>query len=269
MKIRLNILIALGVLLASCSYSNQSKSTNSTNLQSEFPFKHIVDLTHEFDSNVPHWHGLPKMQTKTLYSHEKDGFLVNEYHLTGQWGTHVDPPVHFHAGGRTLSDIPVTDMILPLVVIDVHKQVLISPDYQLQLGDIEHWEAQYGRIPPHALVAMRTDWSDRWPDQDKVLNKDAKGISHIPGWSKETLQFFIEQRKIAAIAHETPDTDPGLTTSKDDYSLESYLLSQGLYQIEFLDRLADVPEYGAIVIATWPRLKMGSGFPARVIAMWR
>lgn len=76
-----------------------------------------------------------------------------------------------------------------------------------------------------------------------------------------------EERKITASGHETTDTDPGLATSKDDYSLETCVLEQDRYQIELLTNLDEVPEAGALVIATFPKPKGGSGFPARVFAI--
>ena len=59
----------------------------------------------------------------------------------------------------------------------------------------------------------------------------------------------------------------GFATSKDDYSLESYILKQNHYQIELLTNLDQVPEAGALVVVTWPKLNAGTGFPARVFAM--
>ena len=81
------------------------------------------------------------------------------------------------------------------------------------------------------------------------------------------LKYLYEDRKITASGHETTDTDPGLATSKDDYSLETYILKQNRYQIELLTNLSRVPEAGAWVVAAFPKPKGGSGFPARVFAI--
>src|SRR5262245_12031196 len=64
-----------------------------------------IDLTHSFDSTIPHWKGFDPMKSRVLFDHDKDGFKVEEYCHVGQWGTHVDPPVHFHKGMRTAEDI--------------------------------------------------------------------------------------------------------------------------------------------------------------------
>jgi len=44
-------------------------------------------------------------------------------------------------------------------------------------------------------------------------------------------------------------------------------LSTNHYQIELLTNLDQVPEYGAIVVVSFPKPKGGSGFPARVFAI--
>jgi kynurenine formamidase len=227
----------------------------------------FVDLTHAFAPGIPHWKGDPDEKVRTLYTYAKDGFRIDEYTHVGQWGTHIDPPAHFHEGLRTLDAIDPKEMLLPLVVLDVHDKAARDPDYVLSLDDVAAWEKRHGRIPQGAFVAMRTDWSRRWPDDAKMANKDAKGVAHYPGWSLPVLELLYEDRRITASGHETTDTDPGLATTKDDYSLESYILKTDHYQIELLANLDQVPEAGGIVIVSWAKAQGGVGFPARVIAI--
>ena len=235
--------------------------------------KRFVDLTHAFGPGIPHWHGFPDEKRETIYWYEKgrgsigEGFFAETFTHVGQWGTHVDPPAHFIRGLRTVDQIRLQEMVLPLVVIDVHEETAQNPDYTLSLERVKKWESDHGPIPKGAFVAMRTDWSKRWPDSAAMANKDAKGIAHYPGWTMESLKYLYEERKITASGHETTDTDPGIATSKNDYSLESYLLGTDHYQIELLTNLDQVPESGALVIVSFPKPKGGSGFPARVFAI--
>ncbi|MDI7246781.1 MAG: cyclase family protein [Bacillota bacterium] len=235
--------------------------------------KQFVDLTHAFEPGIPHWPGFPGEKRETLYWYDPgvgttgSGFYAQYFCHVGQWGTHADPPAHFIKGLRTLDQIDVKEMILPLVVIDVHQKVAENPDYCATMNDVRAWERKYGKIPEGAFVALRTDWSKRWPDAAAMQNKDEKGVAHYPGWSMDVLKYLCEERKITASGHETTDTDPGLATSKDDYSLETYILGQNHYQIELLTNLDKVPEYGALVVVTFPKPKYGSGFPARVFAI--
>jgi kynurenine formamidase len=166
-----------------------------------------------------------------------------------------------------VDQIDPKDMLMPLVVIDVHAKVAKNPDYVLSVDDIRDWEKRHGTIPKGAFVAMRTDWAKRWPDAQALANKDSAGIFHYPGWSKPALHMLYEERGITASGHETTDTDPGLATTHDDYSLESYILGLGHYQIELLTNLDQVPEAGGVVWVTFPKVEDGAGFPARVIAV--
>jgi kynurenine formamidase len=227
----------------------------------------FVDLTHAFAPGIPHWKGAPNERVKLLYTVAKDGFRINEYCHIGQWGTHVDPPAHFHTGLHSVDQIDPKDMVLPLVVLDVHDKVAKNADYVLSLDDVRDWESRHGKIPRGAFVAMRTDWAKRWPDDAALANRDAAGVYHYPGWSREVLTLLYEDRGITASGHETTDTDPGLATTKDDYSLESYILGLNHYQIELLANLDQVPEAGGMVWISFPKALDGSGFPARVVAV--
>ena len=229
--------------------------------------KRFVDLTHAFAPGIPHWKGFDNERIKTLYTYDKAGFLAEEFSHPGQWGTHVDPPAHFVKGLRTVDEIRPDEMLLRLVVLDIHDKAAKNPDYVVTLDDVKEWEKRHGAVPEGAFVALRTDWSKRWPDDKAIQNTDAKGVSHYPGWSKPVLQYLYETRHITASGHETTDTDPGLATTKDDYSLEAYVLGTNHYQIELLANLDQVPEAGALVIVSFPKPEHGSGFPARVIAI--
>lgn len=235
--------------------------------------KQFIDLTHAFYPNIPHWPGFENEVRVTIYHYDEGigrqghGFLAHEYKISGQWGTHVDPPAHFIKGKRFIDEIPVQEMILPLVVINVSAKVQADPDYQITMDDIKAWEDKYGPIPEKAFVAMRSDWSKRWPSSEKMRNADDKGVAHYPGWSREVLTYLYEKRKIIASGHETTDTDPGIATSRGDYSLEAYILSQDKFQIELLTNLDKTPEFGALVVVAFPKPLKGSGFPARVFAI--
>ncbi|MCC9607765.1 cyclase family protein [Blastopirellula sp. JC732] len=235
--------------------------------------KEFVDLTHSFEPGIPHWPGFPDEELETIYSYKPapglmgSGFFAQRYQIVGQWGTHCDPPAHFVEGLRTIDEIKPEEMILPLVVFDVHAAVEQNPDYVIRMEDVKAWEEKYGEVPKGAFCVMRTDWSKRWPDAKAMRNEDAAGTPHYPGWSQEVLTYLYETRKITASGHETTDTDPGLSTAKDDYTLETYVLGTNHYQIELLTNVDQLPEQGALAVVTFPKPLKGSGFPARVFAI--
>ncbi|MFG2576916.1 cyclase family protein [Streptomyces sp. NPDC048481] len=227
-----------------------------------------TDLTHAFHPGQPHFPAFPDEQRETPFDMARgDGFTVHRHTIVGQWGTHVDPPVHFVAGARTLDEIPVDEMILPLVVLDIAERVAVDPDAAPALEDVAAWEDRNGRIPSGAFVALRTGWSRRWPDPAAMANRDEAGVSHCPGWSAEVLRYLFEEAGVTAIGHEQTDTDPGSATSAGDFGLEDYVLRRDRWQIELMANLDKVPEAGALIVATWPKPQGGSGFPARVFAL--
>ncbi len=267
------MLVITGIILISSSSCPASGELTLKDAWQVIKAKRFVDLTHAFSPGIPHWKGFPDEKRETLYWYEAgvgirgSGFYAQSFTHVGQWGTHVDPPAHFVKGMRTVDEIGVKEMLMPLVVIDVHQKVAKNPDYTITMEDIRDWEKRHGQVPEGTFVAMRTDWCRRWPDMEAMQNKDAKGIAHFPGWSLEVLKYLYENRKITASGHETTDTDPGIAVSKDDYSLETYVLKNNHYQIELLANLDGVPEVGALVVAAFPKPKGGSGFPARVFAI--
>lgn len=279
----MNVRVATISIILAISTLDFSATTRETKPQAQLSLaqayatiasKPFVDLTHSFSPDIPHWKGFDKETIRTLYWYDAkagtrgSGFFVQEFRHVGQWGTHVDPPAHFVRGGRTVDQIDPKEMVLPLVVLDVHEKVARNPDYVLSVEDVTAWERRHGPVPVHAFVVMRTDWSKRWAGGNAAMaNEDSKGIAHYPGWSLPALEYLYQTRHITASGHETTDTDPGLATSKNDYSLESWILHHNHYQIELLANLDKVPESGAIALVTFPKPAGGSGFPARVIAI--
>lgn len=227
----------------------------------------FVDLTHTFAPGIPHWKEMPDESVVRKFTIAHDGFNIDVFSHAGQWGTHVDPPAHFHTSATTVDRIDPRQFLLRLVVLDIHDRVAADPDAVVTMADVRAWERRHGPIPAGAFVALRTDWSKRWPSQDALQNLDARGAAHYPGWSAPVLRYLYEKCEITASGHETTDTDPGSATTHDDYTLERYVLGTGHFQIELLTNLDQVPEAGGLVMVSFPKPKDGSGFPARVVAI--
>ncbi len=227
-----------------------------------------IDLSHTVSPEIPYFPAFKPIETETLFTVEKDGFFANQYTVATQYGTHIDAPIHFAVGTKALDEIPVTEFVLPLVVIHKEKDVEANNDYRLTVQDILDFEAQYGEIPAGSFVAFASGWSKRWHDNAKFYNKDDAGQSHTPGWALEALQFLHEQRNVAAIGHETLDTDSALDFVKhNDLVGERYWLTQNKFQIEVLNNLSELPATGGAIFIGVPKIKDAPGFNARVFAV--
>lgn len=226
-----------------------------------------VDLTHSFSAETPRFNAFSPLEKKTLFDYSA-GFFTQQFTFPGQYGTHIDAPVHFVEGGRWLNDIELKELVLPLVVINVSAQVEKSADFTLSVRDILSFEETHGEIPSGSFVALRTDWSKRWGDVEAFNNKDADGKAHAPGWSVEALRFLFEERHISAVGHETFDTDSSEEFYRNNaLKGELYVLEQDAYQIELLANLDQVPATGAVIFNIVAKPHEASGFPVRSFAI--
>ncbi|HYZ30814.1 MAG TPA: cyclase family protein [Crenalkalicoccus sp.] len=227
--------------------------------------RQFVDLTHAFSPASPVWPGFGQAsmsaaadpRTHEPYTIARDGFRATFYAMVGQYGTHVDPPAHFDQDGLTMDRIPVKQMILPLVVIDMTPLLGQDPNHALTVADIEAWEAQHGRVPAGSFAALRTDmYRDFTANPERFLRRP------FPAWSLAAIRFLYEQRGVVATGHEALDTD-----TTDSMESETWLLRNGHWQIEVMANLDKVPATGALIVAAWPKVENGLGFPARVFAI--
>jgi kynurenine formamidase len=227
--------------------------------------KQFVDLTHSFGPLTPVWKGFGPATfsaasdpaTGRPYTIEKDGFRVFFYSMVGQYGTHVDPPAHFDPGGKTMDQIPLKQMILPLVVFDMTPMLKTDPNHALSVEDVKAWERSHGRVPAGSFAAVRTDMYKDWDTNQERFKR-----APFPAWSLDAIRFLYEQRGIVANGHESMDTD-----ATDDLKSEAWVLKHGHWQIEVMANLDKVPATGALIVVTWPKPEHGLGFPARAFAI--
>src|SRR5467141_1225752 len=93
--------------------------------------------------------------------------------------------------------------------------------------------------------------------------KDAQGKMHFPGFSPESARLLIE-RKVSGLGCDTLSIDHGASS---DYAVHHLALGAGLYQLESLTDLGELPETGAFLIVAPIKLAGGSGGPLRVFAL--
>ncbi len=227
--------------------------------------KQFVDLTHSFSPTTPVWKGFGPAtfsraadpETGEPYTIEKDHFRSFFYSMVGQYGTHIDPPAHFDPKGITMDEIPLKQMILPLVVFDLTPLLKRDPNHALAVADIKQWERVHGRVPAGSFAALRTDMCKDWETNPERFKR-----SPFPAWSLAAIRFLYEQRGVVANGHESMDTD-----ITDDLQSETWILTHGHWQIEVMANLDRVPATGALIVVSWPKPRRGLGFPARAFAI--
>ena len=130
--------------------------------------------------------------------------------------------------------------------------------------NLQAWERAHGSMPEHALVLMRSGWDERWSDEARYRNADAKGVMHFPGFSAAAIAWLLEHHpSFVGVGVDTLSTDAG---ARAGFAAHKELLGAGKYAIENLAALGALPPRGATVLVAPLKLAGGSGAPARVLA---
>lgn len=227
-----------------------------------------IPLSHPVHPDIPRFPVFDSLDIKTLATVKDHGFLGQEVSIGTQLGTHIDAPFHFVEGKKTLADFLPQDKWLELVVLHLEEEVAQNSDYEVTVEDIKAHEKIHGRIPENACVVFASGWSQYFDDPDQFYNKDENNIERTPGWSLEALKFLSQKRGVAAIGHETINTDAGFRYAENE-SLEAeyYWLSENKFQLEVLNRLSELPSRGAIIVIGYPNIIGISGFTVDVVAI--
>jgi len=261
--IRTHYRIAVSSLLVAC-YAAGNTPVQATEPQ-------IVDLTHAFGADTIYWPTDTRgFQFEQLASGESDAgfyYSANAFCTAEHGGTHMDAPIHFAKDGLDVSEVPLTDLVGPAVVIDIEDKAANNADYRLTLTDIETHETRHGRIPDGSIVLLRTGWSQRWPDAQAYLGDDTPGDASklsFPSYGEEAATFLIEARSVPVLGIDTASIDYGRST---DFPVHRIA---GAHQVSGLENLANLdalPITGFTVIALPIKIAGGSGGPVRVIAL--
>src|SRR6266849_728626 len=224
----------------------------------------VLDLSYAINDKLVPWPGDEKFfEAAVNASVEKDGYFTRSFWMLEHYGTHLDAPAHFPPGKATVDQIPAKQLMGPAVVLDVRAEGAKDADFQLPAASVEEWEKRHRRIPEGAIVLLRTGWASRWPDPQRYRNQDAQGKMHFPGFSAGAAKLLIE-RKVSGLGCDTMSIDYG---ASGDFAVHHLALGAGLYHLENLADLSEMPEHGAFLIAAPIKLEGGSGGPVRVFAL--
>jgi kynurenine formamidase len=79
-------------------------------------------------------------------------------------------------GARTLDEIPVRQLILPLMVIDISAKVARSPDAVPVVADAEAWETRSGRGHRHACWRRAAE-GDHHNEDEPAAGQESKRLT--------------------------------------------------------------------------------------------
>lgn len=235
------------------------------------PTPRVIDLSHAFGPNTLYWPTSPSAFTlETLaHGHTEGGFFYSAKRLSTpeHGGTHLDAPIHFGEGRRSVDRIPIEQLVAPAVVIDVSAQASADRDYRLTADDVLAFEREHGRIPDGAIVLLRTGWSRHWPSAREYLGDDTPGDASklsFPSFGEEAARLLVEQRSAGVLGVDTASIDYGRST---DFIVHRVAAARDVPGLENLTSLDQLPATGATVVALPMKIEGGSGAPLRAVAL--
>ncbi|MBK1662323.1 cyclase family protein [Paracraurococcus ruber] len=225
-------------------------------------FGRVVDLTHALSPAFPTFGGTPAIEMEQAFFIAKDGYNLFTIKHAEHVGTHFDAPLHFSANGASVDAIPLEQLVCPLVVLDVRAKAANDPDYQVTPEDVAAHEAQQGRIPQGACVALNSGW-DAHVATPRFRNAQADGSMRFPGFRPDVAPL-LAGRGVLGVAVDTLSLDHG---GSKDFAFHTAWLGSGRWGIECVANLGALPPTGATIVAAAPKIAGGTGGPGRVLAL--
>jgi kynurenine formamidase len=143
-------------------------------------------------------------------------------------------------------------------VLDVRDACSRDHDYLVSEADVLEHERAHGPIEPGMGVLVLTGWS-------RFLREPARYVEdlHYPGLGPDAARLLV-MRGAVGIGIDTLSVDAGIST---EYPVHHIVLPAGLWQLEGLVQLEQLPSRGALLVVGALRLVGGSGAPARPLAL--
>ena len=120
----------------------------------------VIDLTHTIREDMPVYPGTDTPKFIPANSYEKDGFKETLLQMYTHTGTHMDPPAHLYADGKTLDRFPAEQFIGKALVVDCSRLVegeAITMDLVRSYGE---------KADKADFLLFYLGWDKRWGTED-------------------------------------------------------------------------------------------------------
>lgn len=182
-----------------------------------------------------------------------DSYNTTNLHLYSHAGTHMDAPLHFVDGGRTIDNVLLEKCVGQAQVFDLtHK----APHSLITVADLQPFAS---RVTPHSRLLLRTDW-DKHADADDFR-------SHFPRISLELAEWLVE-RDIWLLGVQSPSVASLRPEDKQELiDVHQTLLKAEIVIVEGLANLHAIQQDEVQFVSLPLKLDGIDGSPARPIAI--
>lgn len=204
----------------------------------------IYDISIPISPSMPVYPGDPAVSIVPMKQIAKgDAANVSQLSFGDHTGTHLDPPIHFIPGGKTVDQLDLDTLYGPALVVD-----MAHVDYAITAKDLER-----AKLPKRAVrILFRTRNAELWEQPGFQTN--------YVGFAWDAAQWFVERGiKLVGIDYLSAEL-----FDASEPRTHRTLLGAGIIIVEGLN-LRDVKP-GEYVLACLPlKIKEGDGAPVRAI----
>lgn len=166
----------------------------------------IVDLTQPWGDRIPTWPQFSSIEVTDITTHQRDRKSTVLVKTNMHTGTHLDAPIHYAEGGKTLDQIPLADLVGTGLVIDLRS--IMKPWKYYSLEEVLAHLPAGEEIREGDVVVLYCGW-DRYnwtqPTRDDVMYFDRH-----PGPQPEVIDYLIDDRKVKWIGTDVASIDHSL-----------------------------------------------------------
>ena len=218
------------------------------------PRKRFVDLSHLLaESGLSYCTGHPRFNSEQVLSLHKDGTNVSRLIIGSHTGTHLDAPVHFLEGAPTISDVDLSTLVGPAVVVDVRGKEFHGG---ITWDDIGPQSEQLG---PETILLFCTGWSRYWGREDYMK---------CPHLTEDAARKIIE-RGVRIVGIDVFDIDGYIpdAVGVQKHAIHRLLLGSGVLIAENLTNVEVLLDGSTYIVSLLPlNLEGCDGSPIRAIA---
>ncbi|USZ73605.1 cyclase family protein [Natronosalvus halobius] len=210
------------------------------------------DLSQPFYGEMPHSGALPSPEFKTVKDVEDDGINVQYYSVPTHIGTHIDAPLHFIEGGKSIDEFPLSTFAGEGIVLDVSTNEV----REITMTDVE---AADGEVRPGDIVFLYTGWYEKYGTDD---------YDPHPWLAEEVAEYFADVGpKLVGLDTITPDIP--VEQRPDgwlEFPVHRTMLSAEVLIAEHLANLKPFLGQRIDVVGFPIKIRGGDGAPARFAA---
>jgi arylformamidase len=210
----------------------------------------IIDLTYHIEEgmttfNAP-WHPLVLIQQ--LGRHEFEGRETRKICLGTHTGTHVDAPLHFIKGGKSIDEIPLDKLVGKVTIVDFSYLKENEPVTKEMLSEVN--------ITKRML--FKFGWGKYWNTKKYYMG--------YPFFTKEAANYLVS-KNVELVAMDTPSPDDSRIKlgGKEDSPVHKIFLRNGVILVEYVANLEKINDYEGWNIIVMPlKIRDADGSPTRV-----